>query len=88
MCFAPIDDVPDDWNGLCAQCSPDDDEDDLEFCRDCGLLIDDGEGYAGRCGNCSDALENRRTERAPDSHLEMALEETVTGRVDVDRESF
>lgn len=66
----------------------DDNADDGEICRDCGLQIDDGEGYDGRCGDCADAWENRTDEPATDTDLEAAFEDAINGGLDIDQEPF
>lgn len=33
-------------------------ETEPEMCDECGEVIDDGEGYDGKCGDCADAYEN------------------------------
>ena len=47
------------------------DEDDYA-CRECGAPTDDGEGWDGLCGNCSDrkamAEEAKRKQREVDNH--------------------
>ena len=32
-------------------------EEEPELCSECGEVIDDGEGYDGKCGDCADEAE-------------------------------
>jgi len=73
-----------DWSGYTDEL----DDEDLEFYRLCGQTLDNGEGYNGLCGDCSDAAENRKHAPAMDAHLEMALEDAINGGFDVDQEPF
>lgn len=41
--------------GVCMPCA----DDSWQRCRDCGVVEElDGEGFAGRCGNCADVFES------------------------------
>lgn len=44
-----------DADDLC--CDAQDQEDEVETCSECGVALDDGEGYDGMCGSCADSAE-------------------------------
>lgn len=40
--------------GECEACR---DAEEEELCSECGVKLEDGEGYDGMCGNCADSAE-------------------------------